>query len=307
MNLSNTKFGRNYLLLIQLQNGSILSITPPFTIEFDITRNILSSANVCSIRIYNLSSQNRNQIEFNIYNQSAFRSVKLYAGYGTNLPSIFQGNISNAWSVREGTNFITQIECYDGGYAYNNAQTNQNYPAGTPNIVILGSLISSLKSFEVSMGALGIYSGVTLRAKSYTGPTTQLLSELTNGGFFIDNGIANCLGNNECLLGSIPTIDAQSGLLGTPVREQSILTFDMIFEPRVQAGQYILLQSLTAALATLQVSSQSINGFYKVSSVKHRGMISESVCGSVITTLGMLQGDQGPISLKVIPSIGGLL
>src|ERR1017187_1050595 len=96
------KFGRNYILTVETQNNDLLIIQPPFTVEFDITRNTLTSANVCSIRIYNLSQNNRNKIRFNIMDTGDFRSVQLQAGYGTNLPIIFSGNITQAWSVREG-------------------------------------------------------------------------------------------------------------------------------------------------------------------------------------------------------------
>ena len=49
------KFGRNYLLTVQDDVGVLLStVTLPITIEFDITRNTLASANVCQIRLYNL-------------------------------------------------------------------------------------------------------------------------------------------------------------------------------------------------------------------------------------------------------------
>lgn len=295
-----TKFGRNYILLVELQNGSVLTIQPPFTIEFDITRNILTSANVCSIRIYNLSQINRNQIEFNIYNQGSFRFVQLIAGYGNNLAVIFHGNITQAWSVREGVNFITQIECYDGGYAYNNAIFNYSFPAGTSNQTIIETLVETLGTYQIQKGAIGEYPGQTNRSKTYSGPTTQILSELTGGGFFIDNSFAHCLGNNECIQGSIPIVNSESGLLGTPVREQNILTFDILFEPGIQAGQYIQLQSTTGAISTTQTPNQGINGFYKITSVKHRGMISEAVCGDVITTLGMFSTE----NLKIIPGVG---
>jgi hypothetical protein len=281
------KFGRNYYLLVQLQNGSILTIQPPFTIQFDITRNILTSANVCSVRIYNLSLINRNQIEFNIFNRGENRTIQLIVGYGKTLATIFHGNISQAWSVREGVNFITQIECFDGGFAFNNAQTNFTFPAGTSNQTIIASLVASLNQYNIKTGAIGKYPGSTNRSKTYSGSTTDLLGQLTGGGFFIDNSAANALGNNEVLQGAIPLINSQSGLLGTPVRENNILTFDMILEPRVQAGQIIELQSLTGPQATEQSPKQAINGFYKVTSVKHRGMISEAVCGDAITTLGM--------------------
>jgi hypothetical protein len=297
-----SKFGRNYILTIEVNVGAPIIITPPFTIEFDITRNILSSANVASIRIYNLSQQNRNNIEFNIYNQGSFRRIVLNAGYGVNLPVIFYGNITQAWSVREGVNFITQIECFDGGYAYNNAFSNVSFPAIVPNQAIITALIDSLAQYNIIPGFIGSYPGTTNRGSSYSEPTCSLLSRLTNGGFFIDNGTANCLGNSECIANSFPLIDSSTGLLGTPVREQQILTFDMIFEPRVQAGQIINLQSLSLQTLTpgQQVTTQAVNGTYKVTSVKHRGIISPSVCGDAITTLGMFLGQKGPNGLSVV-------
>ena len=273
------KFDRNYSLSVGTQNGGVLTIEPPFTVEFDITRNILSSANTSSIRIYNLSQKNRNQIRKNVTDYDDQRSVILQAGYGTNLPIVFSGNISQAWSVRESVNFITQIESFDGGFAFANGITNTTFPAGTPQEVIMETLLDSLPG--VSVGALGSYPGQISRGNSYSGSTTDILGELSGGGFFIDNGKAYCLGNSEVIDGAIQIINAQSGLLGTPVREQTILNFDMLFEPRLIIGQKIQLQSLT---------DTNFNGFYKVISLKHRGLISPTVCGDAITSVGLFYG-----------------
>ncbi len=269
------KFGRNYELKIQTVSGNLLTVTLPFSIEFDITRNTLTSANVCQIRIYNLSPFNRNQIRFNVSDYGRFRAVELRAGYGTNLAKIFAGNISQAWSVREGVNFITQIECYDGGFAFNNGVTNMQFPAGVEQKQVIRTLAGSLP--EVEVGSFGSYPGTLSRGNTYSGNTTEILSQLTGGGFFIDNGVANALGTNEYIpdFGGTIVINSKSGLLGTPVLEQTIVRFDMLFEPGLNAGARVLLQSIT---------ENNFNGEYKITSVKHRGMISEAVAGSVITT-----------------------
>ncbi len=268
------KFGRNYQLQVQTENGGLLTIALPFTIEFDITRNTLTSANVCQVRVYNLSQKNRNQIRFNASNYGQFRQISLKAGYGTNLAEVFSGNVSQAWSVREGTNFITQIECYDGGFAFNNGVTNAQFPAGVRQKDVITNIAGTLPFTEV--GAIGDYPGQLTRGNSYSGSTTNILSELTGGGFFIDGGKANALGTNEYISGPRAlVINARSGLLGTPVLEQTIARFDMLFEPSLNVGFRIKLDSLTEG---------NFNGYYKVTSVKHRGMISEAVAGSVITT-----------------------
>jgi hypothetical protein len=277
------KIGRNYSLDIETEDGSTLTVEPPFTLEFDITRNTLTSANVCSFRILNLSLKHRNKIRFNSYDSNNFRSIAFFAGYGDNMPMCFNGNITQAWSVREGVNFVSQIESFDGGYAFVNAKADglSPFPAGTLKKTVITALASSLPN--VSIGAIGNFPGTIDRGFSGSGNTVKLLAELTGGGFFIDNGKVFCLNRSETVDGSISVINSQTGLLGTPVREKTFLSFDMLFEPRLQAGQQIILDSTTAP--------GNYNGVYKVVSVKHRGVISDAVCGEAITTVGLFYGE----------------
>lgn len=276
---SQLKFGRNYLLSVENIEGDTLFVEPPFTLEFDITRNLLSSANVASIRIFNLSAKNRNLLRKDVSDYGRLRAIELRAGYGTNLPVIFSGNVTQAWSVREGVNFITQIESFDGGFAFANGVTNEQFSTGTPVSSVIATLLNNLPG--VTAGVIGSYPGTLSRGNSYNGSTTDLLATLTGGGFFIDNGKAHCLGDSECLEAEIAIINSASGLLGTPVREQTILHFPIIFEPRLAVGQIVELDSIT---------DTNFNGFWKVISVKHRGMISESVCGDAVTDVGLFYG-----------------
>lgn len=278
------KYNRNYILFIQKKDFTTLKVTLPFTVEFDIHRNSLSSANVASIRIYNLSPNNRSQIRKDQFDFGDLRTISLMAGYGDNLSLAFQGNISQAWSVREGNNMITQIESYDGGYAYVNSITNQSFPSGTPQKSIIDSLASSLPG--VSVGAIGNFPGEISRGNSMSGSTTDLLRDISGGAFFIDNGKAHCLKDNECLEGNIPLINSKSGLLGTPIKEQTYINFDVLFEPSIKVGQLIRLDSETA---------EHFNGTHKVLSIKHRGIISEAVCGTAITSVGLLPGVFTPV------------
>lgn len=281
------KFDRNFLLLVEKRDLSLLTVKRPFTVEFDIHRNSFSSANVAQIRIYNLALDNRSQIRKDQYDYSseqARRKIAFKAGYGNNLSLAFEGNITQAWSVREGNNMITQIESFDGGFAYVNAITNDQYPSGTGQRSIMDSLVASLPGIRT--GAIGNFDGEIGRGNSYRGNTTSILTDLTGDGFFIDNGKAHCLKDDECIEGNIPLVSADSGLLGTPVLEQQYISFDMLFEPSLKVGQLIELKS---------VSALHFNGIHKVISIKHRGVISEAVSGSAITTVGLLPGSFTPI------------
>jgi hypothetical protein len=281
------KLGRNYSLTITGSNfEDPLVVGLPFTMEFDITRNTLTSANVCQIRLYNLSPENRSFLRKSVTSGYGYPFIylNLMAGYGSNLSTIFSGNVSQGWSVREGVNFISQLECYDGGFAYVTGQippSLSNVPAGTPYSVVIANLISSLPN--VTLGAVGPSYSLTLTPKALTlsGNTIDVLKDLTGGGFFIDNGIGYALSNDEYNVVIPPvTINAGTGLLGTPLLENNIVRFDMIFEPSLNVGASIILNSSTLDPDVLA----NYNGAYKITAVKHRGMISQTVCGEAITT-----------------------
>lgn len=280
------KFGRNYSLLIEAK-GKLDSITvrPPFTIEFDITRDYLSSANHFSIRVYNLSEATRNKIRKDVISYEledvGFRQISLQAGYGPNIPEILKGNIIQAWTVREGNNYITQIEGFDAGFAFANGTTQRQYPAGTPYQNIVDDFITDLRPFGIAPGSVAPVEGKTSRGNSYNGNTCDLLREITGGAFFIDNAKAHVLGDNECLEDNVLIIDSSSGLLNTPLLEDVIVHVEILFEPKVKVGQRAQITSLT---------EKRFNQLYKITGVHHRGTISDAICGDATTDLSLVSG-----------------
>lgn len=283
------KFLRKYSLLIQQPNytgpASIgpetIEIKNPLTIEFDITRDLYSRANNAVLKIYGLAPATVSRLRKDYFDYDKFWSLELRAGYGDNLPIIFKGDISYAASTRQGTVMVTTIQAYDAGFAFANSAFNDQFPSGTTNNSILTALVDSLKQVGVTPGAIGNFEGSIGRGNSYSGNATDLLSNLTGGGFFVDNGKAYCLNENECILGELAQIDADNGLLGTPVLEQTKITFDIMFEPRILVGQKINLVSTTYP---------EVNGEYKICQIRHAGTISDGICGSAITTCGFVTG-----------------
>lgn len=273
------KFGRNYELTIQVASGDLITVTPPFTVEFDVARHQLRSSNTCQLRIYNLAEKRRNQIRKDILSYSQRERIIFKAGYGSNLPVIFAGDVKQAWSVREGVNFITQVECFGGGYASVNGIVNMVFPAGTQRRDVISQVAGTLPNTTV--GTIGSYPGALSRGNSVSGNSIDVLHELTGGGSFIDNDRVHALGTYETVeaVGTTVVVTPASGLLGTPVLEQTVVHFDMLFEPRLLIGQKVLIDGFT---------EKRFNGEHKVTSVKHRGMISEAVCGQAITTVEFL-------------------
>jgi hypothetical protein len=275
-------------MTIEKEDGTLIQIEPPFTLEFDIIRNILSSVNTGSFRIYNLNKTSRQFIRRDQFDFDNLKTIKLEAGYGDTMNEIYSGTISKAYSTRQGVNYIITIESEDGGWAEANIRTDKSYPAGTKNEDIIKDLVKQLKVGKVTQGKIGAYLGASLRGVAYSGPIMQILSEITGGGFFIDNMVAHVLNDKECIEKQILVINSETGLLGTPIRQQIYVTFDILLEPRLKIGQRIQLESTTL--------DDEINTQYKVMAVSHKGVISEVISGSSITSVTCLPGEFDEVS-----------
>lgn len=278
------KLQRTYNLLIELEDGEAIVIEPPITIAFSIQRHNLASANTMSLQVYNLGVETRNRIFQDRYNPKQYKKIILQGGYsGMNgfLATMFVGNIFEAYSERSGSDIITNITSRDGGFDIANSLANFTLSAGTSNRDVVTTLIDQF--LKISAGAIGEIPGQKKRGVVCLGNTIELIKRETGNKFFIDLEKINVLKDNEVIIGDVPLINSDTGLLGTPQRQDSYLTIDMVFEPRITIGQVIEVQS--------DIQKQ-FNGQFKVIGASHAGIISESVGGECRTTLNLLIGTQ---------------
>jgi hypothetical protein len=286
----NHKWSRNYLLTIEgrqdfpdQQIRPSVTVSPPFTLEFDVTRNEYSSANSANLRVYNLGADRRDIIRKDWSDFDPFRMVKLQAGYGsTNLPTLFHGKIDSATISREGTNVITTISAVDIGEAYTTAVADPN--SIQPGMIARDVIIKLIETIpNVTVGRVGKFPNKLPRTVTAAlhGGAVEMIQQLSGGAFFVDNGKAYVLDKYEIIPGDVQVINSESGLLGTPVLQQSTMHLDLMFDPRLLVGQSITVDS--------KVSTR-LNGPSKIISLKHRGTISEATCGDAVTTVGLEWG-----------------
>lgn len=288
------KFQRNYLLTVQNSIGQLIQISMPLTLEFHVTHNILASTNVGTFRIYNLNRAVRDSIYRDQFNFNDVRSLKLQAGYGDGtLPTIFNGNITKAYSARPrgAVDFITEIEGYDLNFPVVKSFSNftmspTDFPTVTRKMVI-NQLVSDMQKNTpeglLGVGFIGNFPGTYPRGRTVFGPSWDVLQTETNKSCYIYKGRINCLSNDEAIEGSIKVINSETGLLSTPRRTQQNLSVDVLFEPNLEMSQTVLLESS---------SSSKFDGLYKVIGIDHRGVISGAVAGDCITTITLNYGNK---------------
>lgn len=275
------KFNRNYELLIQSNSNSnkYISIKYPLTLDFSIKKNTLASANTASYTVYNLSDDVVSDIHKDQYEYDLQKNIILRAGYGDALTEISNTDAISVYTSKQKNNIITKLECYDGGHAFVNAKTNLKFNKGTAKKKIVYDILETLKPSNINVGAVGSIDGVLKKGNSYSGSSTDILNEITGGGFFIDNRKSFILKDDEYRTDNNAfIINSASGLIGSPVKENTFIKIEILFEPNIVIGQEVIVDSSTTTI---------YNASYKVISLSHAGTISGGVNREVITTLGL--------------------
>jgi hypothetical protein len=281
------KFKRFFRMFIEVDSGETIEVEYPLTITFDVKRNTLASSNTGHFQIFNLKADNRHRIYHDSYDTLTYRRILLQAGYEDEspLPTIFAGNIISASSYRQGTNFITDITAYDGIYGTANGQVNSTIPSGYSLKNTLSGVLGSMP--KLNPGAIGDFSQQSSRGLTLMGNSWEIAQRLVspqNGIAFVDNEIYNVIRKNEYLVGAegITLINSETGLLQTPRRFDAQLNAEVLFEPRIQVGQLVQLES----------RERIYNGRYQINGIAHKGTISGAVCDNATTTVSLWLGTE---------------
>lgn len=310
-----SKFGRVYSLKVEIDSDRLsadiasgtlpgsgvflprfrphgyVEIALPLTVEFEISRKSWGSSQTGTFRLYNLRAEIRNLIQKDWF-QNDLRAIQFRAGYesesGGLLPLCFNGTVKSAYSYRQGVDYITEIEAYDGGWnMVNGNSVALTQYAGIPAQDTLAQL-AKLLPYRIGEPIVGNFPVVNKRGEVLFGNIWNLIQTKSNGLAFIDNGQVKVLNYREVIEGMLPVISAQTGLLGIPKRTATTLEFDMIFEPRFLVGQLVELES----------ENPLFNRAWKVLGFEHRGTISSAVAGECLTsvTLWFTSQDFLPVS-----------
>lgn len=274
------KFQRNYKIEVQDKFGETHVIPFPLTCDFNITRNTMAGYNQAEFTVFNLSDNLRQLLVRNSISFSDRRSIKFYAGYGNQLPLVFSGFVQICVSNRDSIDWMTTFSCQDTDPVLKNNNISVSLAAGSNQASNIQNIVNTFMA-PVKFGKIGSLFDETptlFRGNSHSGPVGALLRSITNKNFFIDNGIAYVLAPWECLPDQgFTTIEAETGLIGSPSYEQSYVNCKILFEPQILMAQQL----------TLECGQQYLNGDFKVVALAHQGRISGNTGGEAITNVSL--------------------
>jgi hypothetical protein len=251
-----SRFDRDYELAVSVGGGREVIVTPPMRISFSATKSVSGGLNKMTCRIYNLQPSNRLALTKDAGGREVI-PVSLRVGYRGAMALIFKGTIYRGLNFREGPDSVTELESQDGG-----AQ-------------VLGTFISTTvrgkdRAIDAVRQASGLGKGkVTeqsplIRPRVLVGPTARVLDDLLEEGatWYVDDEQLYVLKSNEVVSSFVPVVNAATGLLNTPTREQSKVTFETLMNPTLRIGNLCKLESQSAS---------HMNGLYRIIEMGYSG------------------------------------
>lgn len=258
-------------------------------ITFQVNRDLRVEANQAEIRIYNLSADSRAELK------GDRRLVRLEAGYGSNISTLFCGDRARIKSVKEGVDFVTKIAAGDGSFAMRRL-AKKAFAAGVNAKEAAQGLLKDLRT-----------AGQELFEGDISGAAEALMSGVTYaGGFAVDGTFDDALGQlardsgvqfsmQDCQpvflapnqVRRLPAIELSpdTGLVGSPVRERRdeelidvaeignfyLVRGEALLNAGIQPGRQLNLYSQYLAASRRNAQAGSAFAPIKVRSCAHRG------------------------------------
>lgn len=296
------KFSRIYNIVFTFgtfENGVLnmtdekVTVEYPLTVDLAIGRSVSYFTNTANLIIYGLDETKRKKLAKDRNRLQKYIRVEIYAGYDKKVWLVYRGGVDECFSFRQGgeTEFRTVISSSDASIEMLADIHSTSFNQSTDAITKINNIASNL--VELKLGVVSpyiVFPDNPERGQIFTDRPLDILGQLANieGDYGsenvmnIDMGKVNFLQREKDVIKKygVLKVNDETGLLGTPVRRESILSLKMLFEPAANLNQMCLLD----------VKTLGLKGIFKVMSVSHDGTISGAKCGSLITTLDLFLG-----------------
>ncbi len=279
------QFDRVYRLLVGVQgsDGIIVEGKPKqnaLNIAFDIDKDLTKQTNKCSLQVFNLSEKTAK-----VFERDDSICI-LEAGYSEDigLRRIFVGAVLKAWSYKKGADKITELELSDGQIAIRDCVVSLSYAENVSGQKVINDVAASMGL--VVQYADGIAFNSYANGFSFIGPGRTCLEKVCAASglsWSIQNNVLQIIENGGSTKVEAIKLNADSGLIGSPQRivKSAKKIKKQANKKRVKstknkdkkAGWRIrsLLQPTLNPGDLIYVESQTVTGWFKVESLKHKG------------------------------------
>ena len=277
-------FGAKYKLVVGLplkiddaNVDQLYTIREEFTITdnqitFKLNKSNSSSANVGSITIVNAPQAMVGLLQ---QSQGQRSTISFKAGFESDsiLSELFKGVIEGVTITDNGVDHLTKLTLSDGGSNIREFSTRRTYRKGTSIDTIIQDLIGDCK---LPTGPIYKVNKEIQSSKSFSGPAHKALTsiaELYGLNYSIQDGIATLVpslaGTSKA---NVIEVSTDTGMVGSPsIGSQATNLSKDGTSAKSGTKIKVLLNGDIRPENFVDVTSENVNGLYKVESVQHLG------------------------------------
>lgn len=227
---------------------------------FKVEKSLNSKPNKSEIKVYNLTRDNRSKAE-----QSG-NVLLLKAGYGTNIETIFTGDVAKAKTELEGVDYVTTFELGDGEKLFQTAKSDISFSKGTD---LKEAIVNILNKANFNLGDIsGLVSEKLQAPLVLSGNVRKHLDDLAtrqNFEWSIQDEAVQILKQGSPTKESLVILNSNTGLIGIPKNrfgkkdDEKGIEFDCLLNGKLKPGRRVLIES------------DIIQGFFRIQKVLYQG------------------------------------
>jgi hypothetical protein len=221
-------FGRSYLFRFTDKKSSPQAVQiSSLDMTFEIEKNLTEFPNVARLSLVNMNPRHRDMIE----NPETY--CQLDCGYGTKPLQIFAGAISDAYSHKEGTEVITEIEVRDGFLEWRDETTSISFSPHQAKAATLKKNVDLNSTAKNILGYIGRQMGLPVafdagvedytfkNGFSYYGSSREALARVCKAAGYrwsIQSSVIRIMPSIWSITDSGIVIASGAGMVGSPER-----------------------------------------------------------------------------------------
>lgn len=288
-------FNRDCSLVIGKEGGKGRELKG-LRISFSIQKGATKSPNKCTVKVWNTSPETRALIEV------IGNVMILQAGYTEDIgaKTIFSGNVTRTLTVREGPDWITELEMEDGFMEFRDAKVSLSFAKGATTQQVV-TAISKKFGLPVRPMPADIARKQYPAGFAFVGRVRDAMDKACeNSGleWSIQNREIQIIKKGGVFKQKAYLLSADTGLLGSPMQESKTMTEKAAAKEGITADQpgvrktterdkdgevqqmlrvlgykvKTLLQPLVEPGGYVQVKSKGVDGeFFRVEELTHTG------------------------------------
>lgn len=242
---------------------AVVTVLPPgqpgvriegLRISFTVEKTASATPNSLEVKITNPSNDTTAALLTRDY------TLLLEAGYKDNAELLYAGDILVARDTWQAPDRVVTLTCGDGAKAIRSATIFASFRGGTGARQIFARLADAL---GVPLGSVaGVDDVQVLTGFSAAGSTRAALDTLARRlhlSWSVQDGELVVRKADEPERGEIILLDEQSGLVGSPERDDKGVRFKSLLQPRIRPGRRV------------RVASRALRGDFLVEKVTHTG------------------------------------